>query len=246
MKLVPTTIGTALAGIALLASIAWAAQDASKPQNQPKPKPAAPAPQSAPKKAPAAAAAPQQDPAGDKPKADADGKPPMDADAAFAARYAKAAAVGDEQKWLAGFAGKWKTVTKQTLKPGAPAIESAGSSEFKMLMDGRFLVESNNSAGGAGTCSGMGVVGFNNLTGKYERVWFDSHSTAMVKSEGEFIKDRDEIRWVDQFTDPGLGKVISTTSSLRRMSDKELVFMQTVEMPNKSVFVTLSTQYRKD
>ncbi|HEX5008924.1 MAG TPA: DUF1579 family protein, partial [Planctomycetota bacterium] len=225
MKLVPNTLGTALAGIALLATIAWATQDGSKPQNQPKLKPAASAPQNAPKKAQVATAPPHQEPAGDMAKADADGHPTRaDADAAFAARYAKAAAVGDEQKWLAGFVGKWKTVTRQTLKPGTPPIESAGSSEFKMFMDGRFLVESNNSAGGVGNCSGMGVIGFNNLTGKYERVWFDSHSTAMVKSEGSFTKGRDEIRWVDQFTDPGLGKVIATTSSLRRLSDKEMAF----------------------
>jgi hypothetical protein len=250
MRLVPTTLGTALAGIALLSTFAWSAQDAGKPQNQPKAKQNAAAQQTPPKKAPAPAPnqPPQQDGAA-KPKAKAGADPsaaPMDADAAIAARYAKAAAVGDEQKWLAGLAGKWKTATKQTLKPGTPSIESAGASEFKMLMDGRFLVESNTTAGGAGSSTGMGVIGFNNLTGKYERVWFDSHSTAMVKSEGEFIKDRDEIRWVDQFTDPGLGKVITTTSSLRRMSDKELVFVQTVEMPNKSVFVTFSQQYRKD
>jgi hypothetical protein len=251
MKLVPTTLGTALAGIALLATVAWSAQDAGtgKPQNQPKPKAAGTAPQAPAKKAPPTANAAPQDAAGDKPKAkpDAEGATaPMDADAAVAARYAKAAAVGEAHKWLANFVGKWKTASRQTLKPGTPAIESAGTSEFKMLMDGRFLVESNSSAGGAGTFTAMGVIGFNNLTGKYERVWFDSHSTAMVKSEGDYNKVRDEIRWVDQFTDPGLGRVITTTSSLRRVSDTEVAFVQTVEMPNKSVFVTFTMQYRKD
>lgn len=248
MKFVPTTLGTALAGIALLATFAWSAQDAGtgKPQNQPKPKPSGTAPQTPPKKP---AANPPQDAADDKPKAkpDADGEaPPVDADAAFAARYARAAAVGEQQKFLAGFVGKWKTATRQTLKPGTPPIESAGTSEFKMLMDGRFLVESNTSAGGAGNFTAMGIIGFNNLTQKYERVWFDSHSTAMIKSEGAYIKDRDEIRWVDQFTDPGLGKVITTTSLLRRVSDKELGFTQTVELPGNSVFVTFAMQYRKD
>ena len=245
MKLVHT-LGTALAGIALLATVAWSAQDAGKPQNQPKPKQIGTAQQTPPKKP--AANPPPQNAAGDKPKAktEGDAKAPMDGDAAIAARYAKAASVGEEQKWLAGFAGKWKTASRQTLKPGTPAIESAGTSEFKMLMDGRFLVESNSSAGGAGTSTGMGIIGYNNLTQKYERVWFDSHSTAMIKSEGEYSKDRDEIRWVDQYTDPGLGKVITTTSSLRRVSEKELGFSQTVELPNKSIFVTLAMQYRRD
>jgi Protein of unknown function (DUF1579) len=253
MKFVPTTLGTALAGIALLATFAWAAQDAGtpKPQNPTKPKPSGTAPQTPAKKAPAAAGNPApQDAAGDKPpqaKPDADGTaPPMDADAAVAARYARAAAVGEQQKWLAGFSGKWKTATRQVLKPGTPPIESAGTSEFKMLMDGRFLVESNTSAGGAGTFTAMGIIGFNNLTQKYERVWFDSHSTAMIKSEGAYVKDRDEIRWVDQYTDPGLGKVVTTTSLLRRVSDKEFAFTQTVELPNNSMFVTFAMQYRKD
>jgi Protein of unknown function (DUF1579) len=270
MKLVPS-VGATLAGIALLAAITWAAQDAgngkaqqpkakqpaaaqtaakdkpaapAKAQNVAKDKPAAPAkPQNAAKDKPAAPAKPQEEPKG---KTDADGNPiQVDVDAALAARYTKAAAVGDEHKWLSGLAGKWKTVTRQMLKPKSTAIESTGTSEFKMLMDGRFLVEANTSGGGVGNSSGMGIVGFNNVTGKYERVWFDSHSTAMIKSEGEYNKDTDEIRWVDQFSDPGKGP-ITTKSSLRRLNDKEMVLTQVIEGQNKAEYVALSIQYRKD
>src|SRR5262245_17215459 len=67
MKFV-TALGTSMAGIALLATVAWSAQDAGKPQNQnqPKPKQASTAQQTPPKKA--AANPPAQNAAGDKPK----------------------------------------------------------------------------------------------------------------------------------------------------------------------------------
>lgn len=246
MKLGILSIGTALAGTVLLAAVAWPAQDAAgakpgaakpaqgaKQQAKPQTKPAA-------KPQPAPATEPAEDPAA---APAAEGKPGNE-DAMMATRFAKAAKLTAQHEWLATFVGKWKLVSTYTIMPSKPKVESTGSSEFKMLMDGRFLVESRDANGGAGPFKGMGVIGFNSITGKAERVWFDTSSTAMVKSEGELNVEHNEIRWVDTWTDPLKVGVTTTTSVLTKQSDSEFTFQQINEFHGQT-FMTLVVKYRK-
>jgi len=269
MKLGVTTIGTALAGIALLAAVAWPAQDAagSKPgaakakpaqtkpaqatkaQTQPANKPKA-APGTKPQaaqtaKPPAKPAAKPADKPADAAAADDKAAGTADIDSIMATRFTKAATPTANHTWLATFVGKWKMVSSYTIMPDKPAVESTGTSEFKMLMDGRFLVESREANGGAGPFKGMGVIGFNSVTGKAERVWFDSTSTAMVKSEGELNAERNEIRWTDTWTDPLQNGVHTTTSVLKKVSDTEFTFQQLNDF-HGTTFKSLLVQYRKD
>ncbi len=262
MKLGITMFGTALAGAALLAAVASPAQDsaagkpaAGKPkpgqvkaqpnaQTAPATKPAAKPPAKTPAKPPAKPAAkPEAEPAAEP---SAEDKPGVstDQDDIVAKRFAKASTPAEQHEWLAGFAGKWKMVSRYMIMPDTPAVESTGTSEFKMLMDGRFLVESQDANGGAGPFKGMGVVGFNTLTGKAERVWFDTTSTGMVKSEGDLLADRNEIRWVDTWIDPLANEVRSVTSILRKVSDTEFTFQQTNEYHGQT-FKSLVISYRK-
>ena len=236
----PLLFGAAVAAAGLVALVALPLQNAAGQQNaQNKAKPPAQqqqAPKADPKKG-------EEKPA----NAKADGKEemPHDADAAITARYTKAAAVGEEHKWLAGLVGKWKTSSKQSIKPNSTAIEATGTSDFKLFMDGRFLIENNQAGGAQGNSQGMGIIGFNTVTGKYERIWFDSKSTAMLKSEGEYVKDLDAIKWTDQWCDPVTGQVNTTTSSLRRLDEKRMVFTQSITLPNKQEFNAVVVQYQK-
>jgi hypothetical protein len=255
MKSVSTLLGTALSAAALITLVALPQQNAGAkaPQNA-QPKPAAKPPEQA-KPAPQQSAPKPGDAKPADPKAGADAKPAdsnaqnadkaKETEAALTARYEKLATIGEEHKWMGNFVGKWKTTTKVMLKPNTPIIESTGTSEFKLLMDGRFLVESNASTNAQGNSQGMGVIGFNNVTKKYERVWFDTRSTAMVKSEGDYAKDRDEIRWSDQWTDPGAAQIITTNSTLHRLNEKQFIFTQSITLPNNEAFIALVVQYQK-
>lgn len=254
MTSVSRLLGPALSAAALIALVALPQQNAGAKAPQNAPKPAAKPPEQV-KPAPQPSAPKPGDSKPADPKAGADGKgadpnaaggdKAKEAEAALTARYERLATIGEEHKWMGNFVGKWKTTSKVLLKPNTPVIETAGTSEFKLLMDGRFLIESNSSTGAQGNSTGMGVIGFNNVTKKYERVWFDSRSTAMVKSEGDYAKDRDEILWTDQWTDPGAAQITKTTSSLRRLNDKQFVFTQSITLPNNEAFVGLVIQYQK-
>lgn len=200
------------------------AKPGAKPPAKPGAKPAA---------EPAAQPAGQEAPAGNTPGA------------AITKRYQDAMTPGEPHAWLAKLEGKWKTSARLLTEPDGPAVEMTGTSEFKMLMDGRFLVESHDAGGSAGPFRGMGMLGFNNITGKYERVWFDSNSTAMLRSEGEYVAEGNSIRWTDQRSDPRTGRVIETTSKLTVESDTAMTLL-TMESLNRETFKALEVHYRKE
>ncbi|MBM3986312.1 MAG: DUF1579 domain-containing protein [Planctomycetes bacterium] len=165
--------------------------------------------------------------------------------AALTKRYQDAMTQGEAHAWLAKLEGKWKTSGKLLTEANAPAVEMTGTSEFKMLMDGRFLVESHEAGGSAGPFRGMGMIGFNNITQKYERVWFDTTSTAMLKSEGEYVAEGNNLRWVDQRSDPRTSRLIETTSKLTVESDGAMTLL-TMENHGSGPFKALEVHYRRE
>jgi hypothetical protein len=53
--------------------------------------------------------------------------------------YTKPATPGEPHKLFASLAGSWTTKNKEWMEPGKPPVESTGSVEMKMLLDGRYL-----------------------------------------------------------------------------------------------------------
>ena len=53
--------------------------------------------------------------------------------------YQKLATPGEPHKLFASLAGSWTTKTKEWMEPSKPPMESDGTVEMKMLLDGRFL-----------------------------------------------------------------------------------------------------------
>ncbi len=51
----------------------------------------------------------------------------------------KADQPGEQHKQMAKMEGKWDTKTKSWMEPNTPPVETTGSCEYKMLMDGRYL-----------------------------------------------------------------------------------------------------------
>ena len=52
--------------------------------------------------------------------------------------YAQLAKPGEPHRQFASLAGSWTTKTKEWMEPNKPPMESTGSAEMKMLLNGRF------------------------------------------------------------------------------------------------------------
>lgn len=109
---------------------------------------------------------------------------------------AEAGTPGEMHKKLAADIGTWKCKTSMWMAPGAPAMESEGVSKVTPLMDGRFIqVDMSGEIPGMGPYEGRGIYGYDNVGQKFVAVWFDNHSTGMMRGEGELSDDGKTITW---------------------------------------------------
>ena len=98
--------------------------------------------------------------------------------------YMKAATPGAQHEWLASMAGNYTLKIKSWNEPGGPAMEEAGTATRKMMLDGRVIAEDVNSTMMGTPFTGHGLMGFDNVTGKYWSTWTDSMSTGIMVNEG--------------------------------------------------------------
>lgn len=98
--------------------------------------------------------------------------------------YMKAGTPGAPHQWLASKAGGYDLKIRSWHEPGGPAMEDTGSATRKVMLDGRVLVEDVSSSMMGTPFTGHGMMGYDNVSGKYWSTWTDSMSTGLMVSEG--------------------------------------------------------------
>jgi hypothetical protein len=98
--------------------------------------------------------------------------------------YKKAGTPGGPHQALASSAGSYDLKIKSWHEPGAPPMEDTGTATRSMALGGRVLVEQVNSSMMGMPFSGHGMMGFDNVSGKYWSTWNDTMSTGIMVSEG--------------------------------------------------------------
>ena len=98
--------------------------------------------------------------------------------------FAKAGTPGAPHQGLAATVGSYDLKVRSWMEPGAPPMEEAGTATRAMTLDGRVRVENVSSAMMGAPFTGHGMLGFDNVTGKYWSTWNDSMSTGLMVSEG--------------------------------------------------------------
>jgi Protein of unknown function (DUF1579) len=116
--------------------------------------------------------------------------------------YKKLGTPGVPHKVLASMAGSWNTKIKSWTEPNKPPMESAGTCEQKMLLDGRFLQQEFTGDMMGSPFTGIGVTGFDNHTKKYVSTWIDSMGTAILFFEGTASTDGKTIIQESSYDDP--------------------------------------------
>jgi hypothetical protein len=119
--------------------------------------------------------------------------------------YTKLATPGEPHKLFATLAGSWTLKTKEWMEPGKPAVESTGSAEMKMLLDGRFLYQELNGSMMGKPFSGIGIDGYDNLRKKYVTAWLDNMGTGIFLMEGTASADGKTITLKGKHEEPDGG-----------------------------------------
>ncbi|MEO8670456.1 MAG: DUF1579 domain-containing protein [Tahibacter sp.] len=100
--------------------------------------------------------------------------------------YARVGEVRAEQKQLAYFVGNWKTETSMWMDPKAAPEKSAGSSKGESMYEGRYYRLQHQGMAMGQTFSGEGMLGYDNLKGKFYNTWIDSMSTGFWLALGSY------------------------------------------------------------
>jgi hypothetical protein len=132
------------------------------------------------------------------------GKPDLNA---MMAAMAKHGQPGEHHKALAHLAGKWKMSGKMWMDPAADPMPFAGTSERKLIMDGRFLAD-QVSGDESFPFEGKGWVGYDNHTKKLTWAWIDSSTTSIGTGEGTFDPATKTFTMTGESYDPTMGKVV--------------------------------------
>ncbi len=136
--------------------------------------------------------------------ADTNPEKPMDPQAMME-MHKKLATPGEPHKLFASLAGNWTTKTKSWMEPDKPPMESTGTAEMKMLLDGRFLKQKFTGEMMGQPYSGIGIDAYDNVRKKYVTAWIDTMGTGIFMMEGTASADGKTITMQGQHEEPGGG-----------------------------------------
>jgi len=118
----------------------------------------------------------------------------------------KAAAPGTQHAVLTKMAGEWTCKVKYQMDPSQPEQESQSSATVTALMDGRYIQEVDSGEMNGMPFSGMGLYGYDNVSGKYVSSWIDNMGTGIMSSVGTADGSGKVITWIGTMNDPVTGK----------------------------------------
>lgn len=125
---------------------------------------------------------------------------------------------GKNHGLLAKDAGVWVGKNTMWMAPDTEGMNAASTTTVTPIMDGRFVkIEVASEMPGMGPYTGLGVNGFDNVTGKFVGTWIDNHGTGIMTSTGEQSADGKTMTWTYNYTcpltkKPAVMRQVETTS----------------------------------
>ena len=146
---------------------------------------------------------------------------------------------GEMHEYLARFVGKWDTVMKMSMGPGAPTQETKGTADFRTIFGGRFLLhESKGTLMGMPT-EGMGITGYDNFRNRFEGVWIDGMATTMLTFSGQLDPSGKVLTLYGEMDEPGLKMVGRMVKYVTRVIDGDKFVFEIYDLaagPDHKVF----------
>lgn len=138
---------------------------------------------------------------------------PSPEEQAMMAAYEKAAAPGPQHAKMAESVGSFDMAVLSWQSPDAPPTSDTGISTRRMVLGGRVMVEEAKATMMGQPFDGLGLHGFDNVSGKYWATWNDSVGTGLMVAEGD-CDDQGTCTFTGSWNDPVTkGKVTARMTS---------------------------------
>lgn len=130
---------------------------------------------------------------------------PVDEKAAMEA-WQKAMTPGEGQKKLAPLVGTFETTVRTWMDPADPPEDTAGTSVSTWVLGDRYVQTKFEGIFMGETFSGIGLMGFDNVSKKYLSTWVDTAGTGMMWSTGTLDASGKVLTFKAMVNDPATGK----------------------------------------
>ena len=111
--------------------------------------------------------------------------------------------LGEEHKEMAETVGEYSYLSTFWTHSGADPMKSKGETTIKAVMDGRYVTETHKGEVMGMPFHGMGMNGYDKLTGEYVSTWMDNMGTGIMKFIGSKNAE---------------GQIVSTTETINVMT----------------------------
>lgn len=121
-------------------------------------------------------------------------------------KWMESMAPGEEHEKLEAEEGTWDATMKMWMMPGAPPAETKGTSQRKMMLGGRFLMDEYKGSMMGMPYDGVGFNGYDKFKKKYTSVWISSMGTNILTMEGTASADGKTITYEGLMDEPMTGE----------------------------------------
>ncbi len=173
--------------------------------------------------------------------------PPSDAKKAeMMQAYQAASTPGAEHEKLKSLVGKWSVHTKMWETETSKPEETTGTSTFKSVLNGRFVQQDFKGKMMGAPYEGTGMMGYNNVTKKYESSWYDSMSTAVMMFEGSFNESDKTIAQGGEFDCPMRKTKQKMRSEMKLVNKDTMTFVLYMpDMVTGKEYKTMEQTYKR-
>jgi len=132
---------------------------------------------------------------------------------------------GDMHKVLAAATGKWSEELTMWMAPGQPPIKSTSTSEYKMILGGRYQQANVTGSFNGTPFEAMSLIGYDNMKKVFISSWIDNMGTGILNSEGPYDAATNTITLIGTEVDPMSGKEMKMRETIR-MTDNNTMIME--------------------
>ena len=132
---------------------------------------------------------------------------------------------GDMHKVLAAATGKWSEEVTMWMAPDQPPMKSTSTSEYKMILGGRYQQANIKGTFGGTPFEAMSIIGYDNMKKLFFSSWIDNFGTGILNSEGPYDAATKTITLIGTSVDP--------------MSGKEMRMRETIQMPDNNTMIMM-------
>jgi len=138
--------------------------------------------------------------------------------------YMKAGTPGAPHQAMASWVGDYDIKIRSWHEPGAPPMEDTGTAKRSMTLGGRVQLEEVTSSMMGMPFTGRGMMGYDNVTGKYWSTWNDSMSTGIMVNEGTCDGQTKSCSFTGSWNDPVKKTPVTARMTTRWTSPTTEVF----------------------